>query len=169
MISLSQVRLLEQKVENAVTKILQLQKENAELREKCELYESKTNKLAEQVSIFEADQTKIEEGIVSVLNKLNSVEDSIKSTQESDYASLKSSADEVFENSAEDSSLNPPQNNSEFDKNHSEEKIITEDTSSITTTIDTGFNFDMPEIQEETNNSQSSDFEQNEINQFDIF
>ena len=99
MISLSQVRLLEQKVENAVTKILQLQKENAELREKCELYESKTNKLAEQVSIFEADQTKIEEGIVSVLNKLNSVEDSIKSTQESDYASLKSSADEVFENS----------------------------------------------------------------------
>ena len=32
MISLSQVRLLEQKVENAVTKILQLQKENAELR-----------------------------------------------------------------------------------------------------------------------------------------
>ena len=37
MISLDQVRLLEQKVENAVNKIIQLQKENAELKERCDL------------------------------------------------------------------------------------------------------------------------------------
>jgi predicted nuclease with TOPRIM domain len=169
LISLSQVRLLEQKVENAVTKILQLQKENAELREKCALYESKTNKLAEQVSIFEADQNKIEEGLVSVLNKLNTIEDSINNTHESDYVSQKSSADETFMNSAEDSSAFSLQNNNSLEQNLSEETILTEDISSSTTTMDSGLNFDMPEIQEEPNDSPSSNFEQSENNQFDIF
>ena len=68
MISLDQVHLLEQKVENAVAKILQLQKENESLRERCAFLESKVNNLNEKVSVFEADQDKIEEGIVNVLN-----------------------------------------------------------------------------------------------------
>ena len=40
MISLDQVRLLEQKVENAVNKIIQLQKENAELKAQIEKMKS---------------------------------------------------------------------------------------------------------------------------------
>jgi len=82
LISLDQVRLLEQKVENAVNKILQLQKENAELREKCAFFESKANNLNQRVSDFEADQNKIEEGIENVLKRLNIVEDAVKNTIE---------------------------------------------------------------------------------------
>ena len=66
MISLDQVHLLEQKVENAVAKILQLQKENESLRERCAFLESKANNLNEKVSVFEADQDKIEEEFNSV-------------------------------------------------------------------------------------------------------
>lgn len=82
MISLDQVRLLEQKVENAVNKIIQLQNENAELREKCAFLESKANNLNQKVSDFESDQNQIEEGIVNALKRLNEVEDAVKSTIE---------------------------------------------------------------------------------------
>ena len=78
MISLDQVRLLEQKVENAVNKILQLQKENAEFKEKCAFLESQASNLNQKVSNYESDQNKIEEGIVNALKRLNVVEDAVK-------------------------------------------------------------------------------------------
>ena len=56
MISLDQVRLLEQKVENAVNKILQLQKENAELKEKCAFLESQASNLNQKVSKTEVEK-----------------------------------------------------------------------------------------------------------------
>ena len=56
MISLDQVRLLEQKVENAVAKILQLQKENElfqeKLRKSDEEYYLKRKKEKEEALIF---------------------------------------------------------------------------------------------------------------------
>lgn len=84
MISLDQVRLLEQKVENAVNKIIQLQKENAELKERCAFLESQAENLNKKVSDFECDQNEIEVGIANALERLNFVEDSVRSAVELD-------------------------------------------------------------------------------------
>ena len=84
MISLDQVRLLEQKVENAVNKIIQLQKENAELKERCAFLESQAESLNKKVSDFECDQNEIEVGIANALERLNFVEDSVRSAVELD-------------------------------------------------------------------------------------
>jgi chromosome segregation ATPase len=81
MISLDQVHLLEQKVESAVAKIAQLNAENAALRSKCaELTNALTAK-SEQFSSFQQDQNKIEEGILKALNRLNTVESSLLSSE----------------------------------------------------------------------------------------
>lgn len=83
MISLDQVLLLEEKVENAVRKIEQLNAENAALRRKCaEL----TNALAaktEQFSSFLNDQSKIEDGILKALNRLDALENTVLSASSS--------------------------------------------------------------------------------------
>ena len=81
MISLDQVHLLEQKVESAVAKIAQLNAENAALRSKCaELTNALTAK-SEQFSTFQQDQNKIEEGILKALNRLNTVESNLLSSE----------------------------------------------------------------------------------------
>ena len=62
MISLDQVILLEEKVENAVAKIVQLNAENAALRRKCAELTNALSAKTEQFSSFQTDQGKIEEG-----------------------------------------------------------------------------------------------------------
>lgn len=77
MISIEQIHLLEQKVENAVGKIAQLKAENEELRNKCtELSNTLANK-NEQLNAFEQDQNKIEGCILKALDRLNSVENAV--------------------------------------------------------------------------------------------
>ena len=79
MISLEQILLLQDRVENAVEKIAQLNAENVALRRKCaEL----TNALAaktEQFSSFQNDQNKIEEGILKALDRLDALENTVLS------------------------------------------------------------------------------------------
>ena len=77
MISLNQVQLLERKVENAVSKIVALQKQNELLQSKCKDLELKNEQLNEKVFNFEREQNTIEQGLLSVLNRLDFVEDSI--------------------------------------------------------------------------------------------
>ena len=83
MISLEQILLLQDRVENAVAKIAQLNAENVALRRKCaEL----TNALAaktEQFSSFQNDQNKIEEGILKALNRLDALENTVLSASSS--------------------------------------------------------------------------------------
>ena len=87
MISLDQVVLLQKKVEAAVAKInslngevAQLSSENDALRRKCaEL----TNALADKsglVSSLEAEQNRIEKGILEALDQLDAVEDAALAT-----------------------------------------------------------------------------------------
>ena len=71
MISLDQVLLLEQKVESAVEKIKQLEGENAALRNKCSELTNALSAKSEQLSSFETDQNKIEQGIRKALDRLN--------------------------------------------------------------------------------------------------
>jgi hypothetical protein len=66
--------MLEEKVESAVKRIEQLNAENAALRRKCAELSNALNAKSEQFSTFQSDQSKIEEGILKALSRLNAVE-----------------------------------------------------------------------------------------------
>ena len=77
MISLDQILLLERKVESAVEKISQLQSENDALRTKCAELTNELADKSERLSSIEQDQSKIENGILKALDRLNSIENSV--------------------------------------------------------------------------------------------
>ncbi len=86
MISLDQVLLLQEKVESAVAKIAELNQavaqkeaENAALRSKCVELTNALSAKTEQFSSFQSDQSKIEEGILRALERLNAVESTVLS------------------------------------------------------------------------------------------
>ncbi len=94
MISLDQIQLLEQKVELAVKKISELQKENDFLRNEFSALKVKSDELQKtntemqnKLTIFENDQPRIEQGIINALKYLDNVEDSVLNTR-SETASL---------------------------------------------------------------------------------
>lgn len=84
MISLEQVLLLQKKVETAVetikalnAEISQLKDENAALQTQCAELSKALSDKAELISLLEADQSHIEESIISALNQLDTVENAI--------------------------------------------------------------------------------------------
>ncbi len=84
MISLDQVLMLQKKVETAVEKIAflkgqieQLKSENDALHTKCAELTKALDEKTELVSSLESNQGKIEEGILSALNRLDTVENSL--------------------------------------------------------------------------------------------
>lgn len=77
MISLVQIQLLEEKVESAVAKILQLTKENEVLAQRCAQLEDEKAKLQDNLLNFHQDQERIEQGIIKALDRLNVVENSV--------------------------------------------------------------------------------------------
>ena len=88
MISLDQVLMLQKKVETAVEKIAflkgqieQLKSENDALHTKCAELTKALDEKTELVSNLEADQSKIEEGILLALNRLNTVENTVLGTK----------------------------------------------------------------------------------------
>ena len=80
MISLDQVHVLEKKVESAVSKIVELKNENAALKNRISLLEKENTELNSKVSVFEKEQNRVEESILSVLNRLDVVEDTVSSS-----------------------------------------------------------------------------------------
>jgi len=79
MITLDQVRVLQEKVKAAVEKINRLEKENAQLRAQLAASASNNQSLSQKVSDYEAEQNQIEAQILQVLNSLNVVEDTVRS------------------------------------------------------------------------------------------
>lgn len=77
MITLDQVQLLEKKVETIVSKINDLQIQNSALQEKNRELIEKNSLLMQKISTFEADQNRIEQGILNALDRLNSMENSV--------------------------------------------------------------------------------------------
>lgn len=82
MISLDQVLLLQRKVETAVDKISQLKSDNDALRSKCAELTKALSEKTELVSRLESEQSKIEEGILTALNRLDIVENSVLTSSE---------------------------------------------------------------------------------------
>ena len=74
MISVEQIRLLETKVQKAVSMLATLQEENAVLKSRLSKYESRIDELEFMIEEFKEDQTEIEQGIISALNKLDGLE-----------------------------------------------------------------------------------------------
>ena len=77
MISLDQIQMLERKVESAVSKIAALQELNSALRDKNTELEHTNTMLTQRISSFEADQGRIEQGILNALDRLNSMESAV--------------------------------------------------------------------------------------------
>ena len=75
MLSLEQVRALEERVERAIAAIDRLSAENAALRGELEASRSREGELERTIEDFRRDQERIEAGIVSALRKLDVLED----------------------------------------------------------------------------------------------
>ncbi|WP_052078360.1 cell division protein ZapB [Spirochaeta lutea] len=71
MISVEQIRLLETKVQQAVSLLANLQEENKTLRTRLSKYEERIDELEFLIEEFKEEQSEIEQGIISALNQLN--------------------------------------------------------------------------------------------------
>lgn len=98
MVTLDQVLLLQEKVETAVKKItslnervMQLESENDALRSKCAELTKAISEKTELVSTLEDTQAKIEQSILETLNRLDAVQDSILSRDDSNVNSVSNS------------------------------------------------------------------------------
>ncbi len=78
MISLEQVKLLETKVAKAIDYVNHLTGENAMLKERLTGYQTKIDELEVLIKQFREDQSRIEGGILSALDRLNQFEDAIE-------------------------------------------------------------------------------------------
>ncbi len=77
MISLEQIRSLEQKVNQLVEELSRLRDENAKLKARVKSTQTKTADLESMVNTYKQEQEAIEKGILSVLSKLDKLEDEV--------------------------------------------------------------------------------------------
>ncbi|MBI9105353.1 MAG: cell division protein ZapB [Spirochaetales bacterium] len=77
MLTVEQVRSLDEKVRMAVDLIDSLKKENSVLENKLDEYKQKVIQLEDVIDSFKLDQLEIEEGIKDVLSQLDKLEDQI--------------------------------------------------------------------------------------------
>jgi chromosome segregation ATPase len=78
MVTLEQVRLLETKVAKAIDFVRQVTEENNALKGKVDSYEKRIDELEVLIQSFKEDQGRIEDGILSALDRLNQFEDAIE-------------------------------------------------------------------------------------------
>jgi predicted nuclease with TOPRIM domain len=79
MVSLEQVKLLESRVTNTIEYIKKITGENTKLKEKLDSYQKRIEELEVLVQQFKENQGKIEDGILSALDRLNQFEDALES------------------------------------------------------------------------------------------
>ncbi|MCL2006693.1 MAG: cell division protein ZapB [Treponema sp.] len=78
MVSLEQVKLLESKVSNVIEYVKKANEENAALKNSLDSYQKRIEELQAMVKQFSDEQGKIEEGILSALDRLNQFEDAVE-------------------------------------------------------------------------------------------
>ena len=79
MVSLEQIKLLESKVTKTIDYVKKVTDENNRLKEKLDSYQVRIDELEVLVLKFKDDQSKIEDGILSALDRLNQFEDAVES------------------------------------------------------------------------------------------
>ena len=133
MISFDQVLLLQEKVESAVQKIVELKAENDALRSKCSELTNALSEKTELLNTLQADEQKIESSILGALNKLNAIENSIVSeVTNSSVLSTNGTTDESHSNESPTLRDRGP-NQQTFNSNPSESQAI--DNSSTTNSV----------------------------------
>ncbi|MDR3356824.1 MAG: cell division protein ZapB [Spirochaetaceae bacterium] len=80
MVTVEQVRQLETKVAKAIEYINKLTDENTLLKNKLDSYQTRIDELEVLIQRFKEDQGRIEEGILSALDRLNRFEDDVHRT-----------------------------------------------------------------------------------------
>jgi predicted nuclease with TOPRIM domain len=78
MLSLEQVKQLNTKVERAIEYVRQLNEENAALEKKLENNQKRLDELEVLVTRFKEEQGRIEDGILSALDRLNQFENAVE-------------------------------------------------------------------------------------------
>jgi len=84
MLSLEQVKLLESKVTGTIEYVKKVSSENLQLKEKLYSYQKRIEELEVLVQQFKENQSRIEDGILSALDRLNQFEDALESKLSSD-------------------------------------------------------------------------------------
>jgi len=105
MITLEQIRLLEDKIQKAISTISGLREENATLRKKLQNYENRISELEVLIDDFKKDQNEIEQGIVNALKQLDTLEDEIQyqSAEQQTEGTPKKDADNAADTKKESS------------------------------------------------------------------
>ncbi|MCL2233712.1 MAG: cell division protein ZapB [Treponema sp.] len=86
MVSLEQVKLLESKVTRAIDYVKTVTEENSSLKGKLDSYQKRIEELEILIQQFKEDQGRIEDGILSALDRLNQFEDALEKTLAADPA-----------------------------------------------------------------------------------
>lgn len=76
MISLEQIKILDEKVKSAVAVIDDLRSENSKLKQKLENYQTRIDELERLIEDFKRDQGAIEQGILDAIDQLDHLESS---------------------------------------------------------------------------------------------
>ena len=79
MITLEQVRLLESKITNTLEYVKKLTGENTALKGKLDSYQKRIEELEVLIQGFREEQNRIEDTILSALDRLNKFEDAVES------------------------------------------------------------------------------------------
>ena len=161
MISVEQIRLLETKVQKAVSMLATLQEENAVLKSRLSKYESRIDELEFMIEEFKEDQTEIEQGIISALNKLDGLE-SVTRELHPAAPSSEQPASSSTEQPAETEEL-PPQEIAQSP----EESLVVEQEPESTLAVDVGETDTSSE--EYQDNDESDEQAEEDPNQLEIF
>jgi chromosome segregation ATPase len=80
MVTIEQVRQLESRVAKAIDYLNKVTNENTLLKTKLDSYQKRIDELEVLIQRFREDQGRIEEGIISALERLNQFEDDVQKT-----------------------------------------------------------------------------------------
>ena len=79
MVSLEQIKLLETKVSSTIDYVRKVTDENKQLKGRLDSYQKRIDELEALILQFKQDQSRIEDGILSALDRLNQFEDALES------------------------------------------------------------------------------------------
>jgi len=109
MITLDQIRQLDQRVRRAVEQISLLKGENRRLQEKLDSYQLRIEELEVLIDTFKKDQGEIENGIINALNQLDMLEDRVApSEEEPEEEETEENGEEVSDEPGDEVVSEPP-------------------------------------------------------------
>ena len=146
MISLEQIRSLEERVHTAVTRIRTLAAENATLKQRLQSQEERIAELETLVAAFKRDQDEIEAGIMAALRHLDDLEDTMSEPDPDTADGMPDEpAREVAEHDEPQSEM-PQPHEPQLEAGHSPESEPRAEASWETTDVETAGNETHPDV-----------------------